>query len=133
MSNIQTIPQPVVSKPGTPEFAALIRSWVHYDNLATSHSKQAQNSRKIRESFENAIITSLKNVNAANAIIQVAGGKIQIADEKSTQNISLTLITQLLHDYFKQYGKQDETENIMNYISSHRKVTTTQKLKKTMN
>ncbi len=127
------IPQPIISKPGTPDFAALIRSWVHYDNLATSHSKQAHNSRKLRESYETAIITSLKNVNAANAIIQIAGGKIQITEEKATQHISLSLITQLLHDYFKQYNKQDDTDNIINYITSHRKTTTVQKLKKTEN
>jgi hypothetical protein len=121
-----------IVKPGTPEFAGAVRSWAHYDNLVSTHTKQASNSRKIRDNYENVIIESLKKVGAENAVIQMSTGKIQIAAEKSLQHMSLGLFETLLHEYFKSNGgtHKDETDNIMKFIKSKRHVNITQKLKR---
>ena len=125
--------QPVVATPGTPEFGSLVRTWMHYDNLSISLSKQASNSRKLRDNYEDAIINSLKKVNAINAVIQVTGGKIQVNEEKSAQHLSMNLIEQMLHSYYKQYGKQDDTDNIIKYIKANRGINKTSKLKRIEN
>ena len=125
--------QPIIATPGTPEFSSLVRSWMHYDNLSISLSKQASNSRKLRDNYEEAILGSLKKVNAMNAVIQVTGGKIQVSEEKSAQHLSMNFIEQTLHSYFKQYNKQDDTENIIKYIKSNRGVNKSSKLKRIEN
>lgn len=130
MSITQQQVQPIIATPGTPEFGGLVRSWMHYDNMSISLSKQASNSRKLRDSYEDAIINSLKKVNAINAVIQVTGGKIQVNEEKSAQHLSINLIEQMLHSYYKQYNKQDDTENIIKYIKTNRGINKTNKLKR---
>lgn len=130
MSVIPQQIQPIIATPGTPEFGSLVRTWMHYDNLSISLSKQASNSRKLRDNYEDSIINSLKKVNAINAVIQVAGGKIQVNEDKSAQHLSMNLIEQLLHSYYKDNNKQDETANIVKYIKTNRGINKTTKLKR---
>jgi hypothetical protein len=120
----------IQEKPGTPEFANLIRSWIHYDNLTTSLTKQASNSRKLRDNYEENIIQSLQRAGATNSIIKINSGQISVTEEKTTQHISMSFIETALHDYFRSLGRTDETENIMKYIKSRRTVTKIPRLKK---
>ena len=109
-----------------------VRNYVHYDNLASSLGKQLQNARKVKDQFEDQIINSLTQSNMKNAVIQVAGGRLTVGEEKHAQPLSLTRIEELLHGYYTSQGRQstDETQAIMKYIKAERGSTITQKLKK---
>lgn len=111
-----------------------VRSYVHYDNLASSLQKQLQNARKVKDEFETKIIQSLQTHKMENAVIQIAGGQLQVADEKHTNSLTLTLLEDLLHNYYKSQGRQgtDETTDIMKYIKNERGSSTSKKLKKTI-
>ena len=54
----------------------LVRSWVHYDTLTANFNKQAQNTRKERDKYEEEIIKTLQESNYDKAVIQISGGKI---------------------------------------------------------
>ena len=110
-----------------------VRNYVHYDNLASSLYKQLQNARKVKDDFENKIIHSLETNNMGNAIIQIAGGKLSIAEEKHVNSLTLTRIEELLHSYYKSQGREatDETIAIMKHIKAERGSDTSKKLKKT--
>jgi len=111
-----------------------VRNYVHYDNLASSLSKQLQNARKVKDDFESRIISSLEASNMSNAVIQIAGGKLTLAEEKHANALTLTRLEELLHNYYKSQGRQatDETLEIMKYIKAERGSDTTKKLKKTV-
>lgn len=111
-----------------------VRNYVHYDNLASSLSKQLQNARKVKDDFESKIISSLEANNMSNAVIQIAGGKLTLAEEKHANALTLTRLEELLHNYYKSQGRQstDETIDIMKYIKAERGSDTTKKLKKSV-
>lgn len=113
----------------------LVRNYVHYDNLASSLGKQLQNARKVKDQFEDQIIQSLTQSNMKNAVIQVAGGRLTVGEEKHAQPLTLSRLQELLHGFYASQGRQstDETQAIMNYIKNERGTTITQKLKKQAN
>jgi len=113
----------------------LVRSWVHYDTLTANFNKQAQNTRKERDTYEEQILTVLKNSNYDKAVIQISGGKLMVHDEKHSQPLTFTSLEELLHQYYmnKRPGGADETTAIIKFIKENRTVHTGLKLKRVMN
>jgi hypothetical protein len=112
-----------------------IQNWVHYDNLATAHNRQAINSRKLRDEYESHIINSLKGTTHENMIIQINSGRLQIMNEKHTQPLTLGKLQEILHNYFVKYHPTgvDETNNIVKFIRENKGYITSKRLKKTTN
>jgi hypothetical protein len=67
-----------------------------------------------------------------NAIIQIAGGRLTVHEEKHQQPLTLQRLEQLLHEYFAKRppGSDDETNDIMTYIKQHRGAVVETRLKK---
>jgi hypothetical protein len=119
----------------TQELANMVRNWVHFDNLTTSLTKQASNSRRIRDDLEKSIITMLEANHMENATIQIQGGKLVIHSEKHSQPLTFTRLEQTLHKYFLEKRGQnitasDETADIIKFLRKNREVEVSQKLKK---
>jgi len=114
------------------QFGDLVRNWVHYDNLAVNLNRQIQNARKVKEEFEVKIMNSLKDYKMENAIIQVAGGKLSIVEEKHSNPLTNSRIEELLHEYYERTGRKaaDETAEIMKFLKTERGSTVSKKLKK---
>jgi len=110
----------------------MVRKWVHFDNLAATLHRQAQQARTARARWETDIISYLQSVNMTNAIIQIAGGRITVHEEKHTQPLTLQRLEQLLHEYHakKPPGSLDETAGMLAFIKSNRGATTETRLKK---
>ncbi len=119
----------------TNEFANLVRNWVHYDNLATNLNRQVQNARKLKDEFEQQIIGMLKGNKMEKAVIQIAGGRLLVGEEKHTNPLTITRIEELLHAYYgrKPVGTTDETPEIMKFLRSQRGFETNLRLKKQTN
>jgi hypothetical protein len=116
----------------TQSLADLIRSWVHFDNLAATFNRQAQQARTARARWEHDIIEYLQKVKMTNAIIQIAGGRLTLHEEKHAQPLTLQRLEQLLHEYYakRPTGSLDETSDILAFIKSNRGSTTETRLKK---
>ena len=116
----------------TNRLAELVRTWVHFDNLAATFTRQAQQARTARSRSEVQIIENLKTAHMENATIQITGGRLSIHDERHAQPLTLQRLESLLHEYFneKPPGSDDETVKIMKYIKENRGFTTETKLKK---
>jgi hypothetical protein len=114
------------------QFGDLVRNWVHYDNLAVNLNRQIQNARKVKEEFEVKIMNSLKDYKMENAIIQVAGGKLSIVEEKHSNPLTNSRIEELLHEYYERTGRKaaDETAEIMKFLKTERGSSVSKKLKK---
>jgi len=113
----------------------LVRSWVHYDTLTANFNKQAHNTRKERDNYEEQILTVLKASNYDKAVIQISGGKLMVAEEKHSQPLTFTSLQELLHSYYanKKPGGGDETAAIIKFIKENRTVQSGLKLKRVMN
>ena len=116
----------------TQDIATLIRNWVHYDNLASTLSKQSTNARKMKSTYEDQIISSLRRSHMENAVIKVSGGQITMAHEKATAALTLGRIEELTQKYFALRGGMDETEAYMRFLRKNRGTEDVVRLKKTL-
>lgn len=125
-------PQQLVTAPpvNTQEVGFLVRNWVHYDNLATGLYRQTINARKVREEFETKILDSLRASNMENAVIQIAGGRLHVQEERHNQPLSLTRIEEILHTYYVSRNLPDDTNNIMKFMKKQRGFEVVKKLRK---
>jgi hypothetical protein len=116
----------------TNALADMVRRWVHFDNLTATLHRQAQQARVAKSRWETDIIDYLQKVNMKNAIIQIAGGRLTVHDEKHTQPLTLQRLEQLLHEYYakKTPGSLDESSSILAFIKGNRGFTTETRLKK---
>jgi len=116
----------------TQVLGSMIRSWVHFDNLAATFSRQAQQARSARARWEEQILTSLRESKMINAIIQITGGKLSVHEEKHANPLTLQRLESILHDYYgkKTPGSNDETADIMAFIKANRGSTVETRLKK---
>jgi len=116
----------------TQSLAELIRSWVHFDNLAATFNRQAQQARTAKARWEHDILEYLKSTRMTNAIIQIAGGRLTVHDEKHAHPLTLQRLEQLLHEYYgkKHSGSDDETGEILAFIKNNRGSTLETRLKK---
>ena len=67
-----------------------------------------------------------------NAIIQIAGGRLTVHEEKHANPLTLQRLETLLHEYYakKAPGSNDESADIMAFIKANRGSTMETRLKK---
>lgn len=110
----------------------LVRFWVHYDNTLTELNKQTKQVRDMRKNYEAQILQGLKGVNMSHPVIQIAGGRLTVGEEKHTQPLSFKTLETLLHQYHRQKpGKPDDTKEILNFIRQNRTSEISEILKRT--
>jgi hypothetical protein len=116
----------------TQSLADLIRSWVHFDNLAATFTRQAQQARTARARWESQVLEYLQKTKMTNAIIQIGGGRLTVVEEKHANTLTLQRMEALLHEYFakRPTGSLDETGDIMAFIKANRGSTIETRLKK---
>lgn len=109
-----------------------VRNWVHYDTMVANLNKQAQATRQARDKFEQDIIVRLKRSNYENAVLQIAGGRLLIVEDRHSQPLTFKSMEDLLHKYFIQKGTmvKDETADILKFIKANRQIEVSQKLKR---
>jgi hypothetical protein len=116
----------------TQSLAEMVRSWVHFDNLSATFSRQAQQARSARARWEEQILKTLRESQMLNAVIQIGGGRLTVHEERHAAPLTLQRLESLLHEYFQKRpaGSDDETTEIMNFIKSHREAQVMTRLKK---
>lgn len=112
-----------------PGIGTFVRYWLHYSNLSSSFYKQYGAAKKVKDDYENQIITKLQQTGMEKATIQIGGGQINVVDKREPTQLSLTKIEELLHGYFRQRGGKDETMDIMTFIRANRGYSTNKYLK----
>ncbi len=116
------------------ELGSLVRNWVHYDSQVVALNKQMAAIRKAREENEEKILGILARANYNQAIIQIAGGRLVVNEEKHSQALTFKSLENMLHEYFRQRPGpfQDETAAILKFIKGHRQMEMVRRLKKIM-
>jgi hypothetical protein len=109
-----------------------VRSWLHYDQLASTFFKQSTKARQVAGEFEAKVMDQLDQSRMSNAVIQIGGGHLNVIEEKIPRCLTLRSIEQLLHGYYgKKSAGRDETEDIMKHLRANRGFDKKRRLKKT--
>lgn len=112
----------------------LIRYWVHYDTTLTNLNKQVKQVRDARNAYEAQVLTAVKSANMTNPVIQIAGGRILVGEDRHSQPLTFKSLETHLHQYYRQRpGARDETADILKFIKSQREVTVTPSLRRVNN
>ena len=111
-------------------FAGLVQGWVRSDMAIANYNKEVARMRKERDLYEQQILRTLKDANHEKAVIQITGGKLVVADDKTTQPLTFTSLEEMLHSYYTAAGRRDETKEIVKYIKDNRTVEHGLKLKR---
>jgi len=107
----------MAGQPQQNDLTAFVRNYIHYDNLTNNYNKQITGARKLRNEFEHKIIQQLRASHMENAIIQVSGARLQMAEEKNVPSISIPRIEDWLHKYYARKGNGvDETDAIIRFF-----------------
>ena len=111
-----------------------VRSWLHYDQLASTFFKQSTKARQVAGEFEGKVLNQLEQSRMSNAVIQIGGGHLNMIEEKTPRCLTLRSIEQLLHGYYAKKGQttRDETQDIMKYLRANRGFDKKKRLKKTV-
>ena len=106
-------------------FQKNVRSWVHYNNLTKSHTQQAGNARKLRDGYEHEIESYLNQKKMMNARIQITGGSIHVAEEKTPPSLSIQMLETILPKYYAMnHASEDETQKIIKFIKQYKEAST---------
>jgi hypothetical protein len=126
----------MTSQLDTNSLADMVRSWVHFDNLAATFTRQSQQARSARFRYEEQIIEFLKNNKMTNAIIQIAGGRLTLHEERHAQPLTLQRLESLLSDYYMKKNHNSavatdkDVKEVMAFIKENRGHTLETKLRK---
>lgn len=115
-------PGAIVSSPANiQQIGHLVRYWVHYDNALAELNKQVREIRNLRRNYESQVLQGLRAANMRHPVIQIAGGRLTIGEEKHTQPLTFKAIETLLHQYHRQKpGTPDQTKDILAFLRENR-------------
>jgi len=110
-----------------------VRSYLHYDQLASTFHKQSAKARQLAGDYEQKVLEQLENNRMSHAVIQIGGGHLNVIEERTPRCLTLKSIEMLLHNYYAKKGHsvRDETDDILKYIRANRGSDSRKKLKQT--
>ena len=88
-----------------------VRAWVHFDNLANTFNKQAQNARTQKQIHEKEVQDILFAMNQSTAILEVNGARLQFQRKETKSNLSWSWLQEHLRAWFssgESRGKSNE-------------------------
>lgn len=129
-----SVPQtPTPEKMNLETFGNLIRHWVHYDDAIAAVNKQLRNLRDLKNMYEKQALLMLQTSQTKQPVIQIAGGRILVGEDKSHQPLTFTMLETALDNYYAaKPGSRSETKEILKYIRENRTHEVTPCLKRHM-
>ena len=113
-----------------------VRAWVHYDNLANTFNKQAQNARTQKQVHEKEIQDILFVMKQSGAILEVNGARLQFQRKETKSNLSWSWLQEQLKAWWGQnptvQGKQEgkSADDLFKYLQMRRSIKITETLEK---
>lgn len=77
--------------------------------------------RDTKNAYEQQILQILKASSIKQPVIQIANGRILVAEDKTSQPLSYTMLETMLNNYYAaKPGSRPETKEILKYIRDNR-------------
>jgi hypothetical protein len=102
-------------------FGNLVKHWVHYDNSIAAINKQIRNLRDLKHTYETQILHMISAAQMKQPIIQIAGGRLVVGEDKSHQPLTFSMLEIMLDKYYaSKPGSRPETKEILKFIRENR-------------
>ena len=110
---------------------AAIRAYVHMDNLAETHARQAANARAARAKAETDAIALMKEMRLEGSTIQVSGASLQITKKKTPAGLTWGYLEREVPAWATRSGlSAAQSTALIAWLHSHRETKETEVLKK---
>jgi hypothetical protein len=110
---------------------AAIRAYVHMDNLAETHTRQAANARAARAKAEADAIALMKEMRLEGSTIQVSGASLQITKKKTPSGLTWGYLEREVPAWASRSGlSATQSAGLVEWLHSHRETKETEVLKK---
>jgi hypothetical protein len=116
------------------QLSAAIRDWIHMDNVAEVHAKQAANARELRAKHEATAIQLIKQMNLTKSTIKVSGASLQLASRKANAALTWTFLEREVAAWAASQSPATaakQTQSLMTWLQGHRDVREAEYIKKT--
>jgi hypothetical protein len=116
------------------QLVAAIRSFVHMDNLAETHARQATNAREARARHETEAIRLLREMGMTTSTIQVSGGvSLAVAHQRAPGSLSWGYLEREVPAWAAQSGvSAAQSAGLLQWLRDHREIKESEYLKKTV-
>jgi hypothetical protein len=108
-----------------------IRGWIHMDNIAETHQRQAMQAREIRTKHELEAVTLMKEMSLTKSTIQVSGARLQLANKKTSGALTWGYLDREVAAWASQaHLSPTQSASLVKWLHDHREVKETEYLKK---
>jgi len=98
-----------------------VRAWVHFDNLANTFNKQAQNARTQKQIHEKEVQDILFAMNQSTAILEVNGARLQFQRKETKSNLSWSWLQEQLRAWFSSTESRGKSnEDLFRFLQGRR-------------
>jgi hypothetical protein len=110
---------------------AAIRAYVHMDNLAETHARQAANARVARAKAEADAIALMKEMGLSGSTIQVSGASLQIIKKKSSSGLTWGYLEKEVPAWATRAGlTASQSAGLVEWLHTHRETKEVEVLRK---
>jgi hypothetical protein len=110
---------------------AAIRAFVHMDNLAETHARQAANARAARAKAEADAIVLMKEMGLSASTIQVSGASLQIIKKKTSSGLTWGYLEKEVPAWATRAGlNATQSAGLIEWLHSHRETKEVETLRK---
>jgi hypothetical protein len=98
-----------------------VRAWVHFDNLANTFNKQAQNARTQKQIHEKEVQDILFAMNQSTAILEVNGARLQFQRKETKSSLSWSWLQEHLRAWFSSSESRGKSnEDLFRFLQGRR-------------
>jgi hypothetical protein len=98
-----------------------VRAWVHFDNLANTFNKQAQNARTQKQIHEKEVQDILFAMNQSTAILEVNGARLQFQRKETKSSLSWSWLQEQLRAWFSSSESRGKSnEDLFKFLQGRR-------------
>ncbi len=121
----------IVSADPKARLVAAIRAYVHMDNLAETHARQAANARAARAKAEGDAITLMKEMGLQGSTIQVSGASLQITRKKTASGLTWGYLDREVPAWATRAGlSAAQSASLLQWLHDHRETKEMEMLRK---
>jgi hypothetical protein len=108
-----------------------IRGWIHMDNIAETHQRQAMQARELRTKHEVESLTLMKEMGLTKSTIQVSGARLQLANKKTSYALTWGYLDREVAAWASHaHLSPTQSASLVKWLHDHREVKETEYLKK---
>lgn len=112
---------------------AAIRGWVHMDNLAESHQRQAINARAVRAKHEAEAIGLMRQMGLTKSKIQISGAELHLASHRNVTPLSWKYLEREVPAWAASARlPAEQARGLLKWLQDHREYKETEELEKTI-